>query len=151
MNIPLELVDVLNWRNIVPIEKQLIDTDIEASVDHFINSMYPVYDHMIQFGLDYHNFMDSNDPAGLLEFIDKYKNDGYWRLAKFANGLQMDLDAVMNTLLYPGVSNGMTEGINSMVKCIKRVCGGKAKIDLLTAKMLIRHLNKAPKETGATA
>ena len=143
MNLPLELVDVLNWRNVEPIkEKQPTNADNEATVDHFISTIYPVYSHMIQFGIDYHSFMDKNDPIGLLDFIEKYKNDSYWRLAKFANGLQMDIEAVTNTLLYPHISNGPTEGINSAIKCVKRVCGGKAKIDLLTAKMVIRHLNK---------
>ena len=47
----------------------------------------------------------------------------------------MDTDAVRNTLIYPDISNGIVEGINSIIKCVKRVCGGKAKIDLLTAKM----------------
>jgi len=146
MNIPLELVDVLKWRNAAPDRQELAATDEnrEAFIDHFLSAMYPVYDHMIQFGVDYHNFMDNNDPVGLLEFIDKYKDNGYWRLAKFANGLRMDFDAVKNTLLYPSISNGIVEGINSIIKCIKRVCGGKAKIDLLTAKMVMRHLANQP-------
>jgi hypothetical protein len=145
MNIPLELVDILKWRQIEPTKEKpvMIETNFETSVDHYMSVMHPVYDHMIQFGVDYHNFMDKNDPVGLYEFIDKYKNDSYWRLARFANGLQMDIDAVKNTLLYPKISNGIVEGINSIIKCIKRVCGGKAKIDLLTAKMVIRHLTKA--------
>jgi transposase len=146
MNLPIELVDVLNWRDIGPSEKkQPILPDVEASVDQFISSMYPAYKHMIQFGVDYHSFMDNNDPAGLIGFIEKYKDDSYWRLAKFAKGLQMDLEAVKNTLLYPDISNGVVEGINSNIKCDKRVCGGKAKIDLLTAKILIRQINKATK------
>lgn len=153
MNIPLELVDMLKWRNIELSDEQQMtsETDLEASVDHYLSVMHPVYDHMIQFGVDYHNFMDNNNPDGLVEFIEKYKNDSYWRLSRFANGLQMDIDAVKNTLLYPDITNGPVEGINSIVKCIKRVCGGKAKIDLLTAKMVIRHQTKTPKVVGNTA
>jgi transposase len=153
MNIPLELVDILKWRDTGPSDKKHTANNVnhEASVDHYMNVMHPVYDHMIQFGKDYHNFMDNNDLAGLHEFIDKYKNNSYRRLAKFVHGLQMDIDAVKNTLLYPDISNGMVEGINNIVKCIKRVCGGRAKIDLLTAKMVIRHKRKAPRTTGNTA
>jgi transposase len=145
MNIPLELVDVLKWReNATNEEKPFTKApEIESFVDHFLSVIHPIYDHMIQFGLDYHNFMDKNDQSGLLDFIDKYKNDSYWRLAKFANGLQMDIEAVTNTLLYPDISNGPVEGINNLVKCVKRVCGGKAKVDLLTAKIVVLHIKKA--------
>lgn len=144
MNIPLELADSLNWRNTEPKEVKLVAIDVNrrAAVDYYMSTMYPVVEHMIQFGVDYHNFMDNNDPVGLLEFIDKYKDSKYTRLAKFANGLQMDIEAVKNTLLYPDISNGIVEGVNSLVKCIKRVCGSRAKIDLLAARTLLRQQDK---------
>jgi len=150
MDLPLELVNVLKWGNTDSAEKNQVAIEVnhEASVEHYMSSIHPVYDYMIQFGVDYHNFMDNSDPTGLLEFIEKYKNDSYWRLAKFANGLQMDIDAVKNTLLHPNISNGLVEGINNIIKSIKRVGGGKAKIDLLTAKMVIRHLTKASRMVG---
>jgi transposase len=105
---------------------------------------------MIQFGIDYHNFMDNNNPAGLLEFINKYKDSSHWRLARFAKGLQMDIAAVTNTLLYPDISNGMVEGINNAIKCDKRVCGGRANIDLLTSRTVARQLNKSSSLSGNT-
>ena len=153
MKIPMELVDAFNWRDVDPIEDKRVATsaDADAAVHQYISTMHPVYSHIIQFGADYHKFMDNNDPVGLLEFIDKYKDDSYWRLARFANGLQMDIDAVTNTLLYPDISNGVVEGINSLVKSIKRVGGGKAKVDLLTAKMVIRHLGKGSSAVKNTA
>ena len=88
--------------------------------------------------------MDNNDPAGLLGFIDKYKTNKYKRLASFAKGLQMDLEAVKNTLLYPDISNGPVEGTNNLAKCVKRVGGSKAKIDLLAARVVLRQLDKPP-------
>ena len=142
MNIPQELADILGWRRIESAKEKQMTNNTEAFVDYYLSTMHPVYNHMIQFGIDYHNFMDNNNSVGLLEFIEKYKNDSYWRLARFAKGLQKDIEAVKNTLLYPNISNGVTEGINSVIKCIKRVCGGRAKIDLLTAKMVLRHLSK---------
>lgn len=153
MSLPLELVDVLNWRETESDENVQMtkETNAEATIDHYLSVMHPIYDYAIRFGLDYHKFMDNNDPKGLLEFIEKYKNDSNWRLARFANGLEMDIDAVKNTLLHPNISNGIVEGINSLIKSIKRVGGGKAKIDLLTAKMVIRHLKKAPNVTDGVA
>ena len=152
MNIPLELVDTFNWRDAEPIGNKQAATGIDgdATVEHYISAMHPVYARMIQFGVDYHKFMDNNDPVGLLEFIEKYKGDSYWRLARFANGLQMDIDAVTNTLLYPDISNGVVGGTNSLIKSIKRVGGGKAKADLLTAKVVIRHLGKGSPAAGGT-
>jgi len=150
MNIPMQLADVLNWRDTGPsMENQApIGASREAAVDHYLSFMCPVVEHMVQFGADYHNFMDSNDPDGLIEFIYKYKGDSYWRLARFAKGLEMDIDAVRNTLLYPDISNGPVEGINSIIKCVKRVGGGRAKIDLLSATMVLRQLHKGSKETS---
>ncbi|MCL2153998.1 MAG: transposase [Oscillospiraceae bacterium] len=144
MNIPLELVNVLNWGDDAPGEDKVPGKNKagEATVDNYLSDMHPVCGHMVQFGLDYHNFMDNNDPAALLEFIEKYRNSSYWRLAQFANGLQMDIDAVRNTLLRPDISNGTVEGINNDIKRDKRVCCGKAKIDLLSAKMLLRQIGK---------
>jgi len=141
MNIPLELLNVFNWRDGTQHDGKPANpiANAEESVENYLNVMYPVYSHMIQFGMDYHNFMDNNDPAGLLEFIAKYKNDSYWRLARFANGLEKDIEAVKNTLLYPYISNGLVEGINNDIKSVKRVGGGKAKVDLLAAKMVLRH------------
>jgi len=144
MNIPMELADVLNWRDTEPsiVTQMSIGASREAAVAHYLSIMHPVIEHMVQFGVDYHNFMDSNDPVGLIEFIDKYKGNSYWRLARFAKGLEMDIDAVRNTLLYPDISNGPVEGINSIIKCVKRVGGGRAKVDLLSAKMVLRQLHK---------
>jgi len=148
MNIPLELVNVLNWRAILPQEhKQHTDGAArELAANHYLSVKYPVCEHLVQFGIDYHNFMDNNDPARLDEFIDKYKDDSYPRLATFAKGLKMDIDAVRNTLLYPHISNGIVEGNNSATKCVKRVGGNRANIDLLTAKMVIRQRDKNPRE-----
>jgi len=146
MNIPLELVDILNWRDAELQGQKRAPNDVarEAAVNHYLSVRHPVFEHMVQFGIDYHNFMDSNDQAGLLEFIDKYMGDGYPRLATFAKGLKMDIEAVRNTLLYPHISNGMVEGTNSTTKCVKRVGGSRAKIDLLTAKLLLRQQDKEP-------
>lgn len=146
MNIPLELLDILNWRDTEPQKrKQFVpDEKRESAINHYLSVRHPVFEHMVQFGIDYHDFMDSNNPEGLLEFIDKYIDDSYWRLARFAKGLQMDIQAVTNTLLYPHISNGLVEGTNSITKCVKRIGGSRAKIDLLTATMVLRQLNKEP-------
>jgi len=139
MKLPLELLDTLNWRETGPVAAKPSNPETEAYVDRLITLMYPVFSHMIQFGVDYHKFMDGKDPAGLVNFIEKYKGDSYSRLVTFAKGLETDIDAVMNALLHPEISNGPVEGKNGSIKCDKRVYGGRAKIDLLTAKALLRQ------------
>ena len=144
MKLPLDLVDTLNWRDIgaAEIKQAAIETNADATVEHYLRTKYPVYGHMIQFGIDYHNFMDNNDPDALFEFINNYKDSAYWRLAKFAKGLLKDIIAVKNTLLHPDISNGLVEGMNNDIKCIKRMGGGRAKVDLLAAKMVLRQLRE---------
>ena len=146
MNIPLELVDILKWRDTGTneVKPAAIGMNREPAVDWYLSTMHPVCEDMVQFGVEYHSFMDSNDIAGLIEFTEKYKNSSYGRLASFANGLQMDIEAVKNTLLYPHISNGLVEGNNSTIKCAKRVGGSRAKIDLLSATIIIRQLDKDP-------
>ena len=145
MKLPLDLVDVFNWKDtgVVEMKQTIIETNAEAAVENCLNTTYPVYGHMIQFGIDYHSFMDNNDPDALMAFIDKYRDSAYSRLARFAKGLLKDIIAVRNTLLYPDISNGPIEGLNNDIKSIKRVGGGRAKVDLLAAKMVLRQLRKS--------
>ena len=45
------------------------------------------------------------------------------------------MDAVKNAIAYP-YSNGLTEGINNKIKAIKRQMYGRAKTDLLEARLV---------------
>jgi len=56
-------------------------------------------------------------------------------LASFANGLIQDKDAVTNSVISE-LSNGFVEGNNNKVKVIKRSMYGRAKIKLLSAKVV---------------
>ena len=133
----------LNWLENEKIEeKPIAITGREETIDFYLVTMFPVYNDMIQFGTDFHNFLDTNDVDGLLNFIDKYINSDYKNVARFAKGLQMDIDAVKNTLLHPEISSGMVEGTNNSIKCIKRMGGSRMKIDFLCAKMALRTAKK---------
>jgi len=85
------------------------------------------------FLIDFHACLDKNDAVLLDAFIDKYKDSEIAAVAQFANGLTNDYDAVKNCLLYPHISNGPIEGINSRTKYIHRRGGGRAGIELLNA------------------
>ena len=82
---------------------------------------------------DFYAFLDLNDVELLDAFIDKYKDSEITSVAQFVNGLAKDYDAVKNCLLYPHISNGPIEGINSRTKYIHRRGGGRASVELLNA------------------
>ncbi len=55
-------------------------------------------------------------------------------VSSFANGVEKDLAAVRNAITSPW-SNGQTEGQITRLKLIKRQMYGRAKIDLLQARL----------------
>lgn len=56
-------------------------------------------------------------------------------VGSFANGIQKDIAAVRNAIISPW-SNGQTEGQITKLKLIKRQMYGRAKIDLLQARLI---------------
>jgi len=98
-----------------------------------IKDIYPIVGTLSIFLKDFHAFMDTNDVTLLDTFIIKYKDSEIDSISQFANGLVKDYDAVKNCLLYPHISNGPIEGINSRTKYIHRRSGGRASVELLNA------------------
>jgi transposase len=82
---------------------------------------------------DFHIWLDLNDVAELERFIFKYRDSDINAVAQFVNGLIKDYEAVRNCLLYPNISNGPVEGINSRTKYVHRRGGGRASVELLCA------------------
>ena len=56
-------------------------------------------------------------------------------VGSFANGVEKDIAAVRNAIISPW-SNGQTEGQITKLKLIKRQMYGRAKIDLLQARLI---------------
>lgn len=59
-------------------------------------------------------------------FIEKYKQSTLKEIASFANGLEMDIEAVENAVASE-LSNGFVEGTNNKIKMIKRTMYGRCK------------------------
>ena len=68
-------------------------------------------------------------------FIEKYKRSTLKEIASFANGLEMDIEAVENAVASK-LSNGFVEGTNNKIKMIKRTMYGRCKPLLLKAKLM---------------
>lgn len=79
-------------------------------------------------------FSKKNMPL-LYLFIEKYKRSTLKEIASFANGLEMDIEAVENAVS-SDLSNGFVEGANNKIKMIKRTMYGRCKPLLLKAKLM---------------
>ena len=73
----------------------------------------------------------------LCGFIEKYRGCGLKLLASFVQGLEKDIDAILNAVSSP-LSNGFVEGTNSKLKMIKRTMYGRCSRRLLAAKLMLR-------------
>jgi transposase len=70
------------------------------------------------------------------EKLDSWLTDAKTSLVRsFANGVEKDITAVRNAIISPW-SNGQTEGQITKLKLIKRQMYGRAKIDLLQARLI---------------
>lgn len=80
---------------------------------------------------------------------DKNQLDGWIKSAKemdineinsFIKGVEQDIDAVKNAIIYP-YSNGLAEGTVNKIKVIKRIMYGRNKFDMLKRKVLSHLFN----------
>ena len=82
--------------------------------------------------LEFQSMIRSKAAAKLDAWLEAAKET---LVASFANGVEKDLAAVRNAIISPW-SNGQTEGQITRLKLIKRQMYGRAKIDLLQARLI---------------
>ena len=81
---------------------------------------------------EFQSMIRSKTARKLDEWLESAKNS---LVGSFAGGVAKDLDAVRNAILSPW-SNGQTEGQVTRLKLIKRQMYGRAKLDLLQARLI---------------
>lgn len=81
---------------------------------------------------DFQSTIRSKAARKLDEWLEGAKNS---LVGSFAGGVEKDLDAVKNAIISPW-SNGQTEGQITRLKLIKRQMYGRAKLDLLQARLI---------------
>jgi hypothetical protein len=113
-------------------------TEINEEDKTYIFGKYPALEEILYAVCDFRDIYVKKDTQLLENFIDKYLNCSIDSIKSFANGLKLDIDAVKNSVV-SDLSNGFVEGNNNKIKVIKRVMYGRAKLKLLTAKIL--HCN----------
>ena len=88
---------------------------------------------------EFYFIIDNCDISALNLFIEKYKASSVDALSQFASGLEMDYEAVKNSLVYNDISNGPVESRNSLTKMYHRKSRGRAGLELLQAYILINQ------------
>lgn len=81
---------------------------------------------------EFQSMIRSKSAAKLSDWLQSAKGS---LVNSFANGVERDLAAVRNAILSPW-SNGQTEGQITRLKLIKRQMYGRAKLDLLEARLI---------------
>jgi len=102
----------------------------------YIFNKYPILEEIHYVICDFREIYDKVNLQLLEDFINKYSNCSIPSIKSFANGLKFDIDAVRNSVT-SDLSNGFVEGQNNKVKLIKRTMYGRAKLELLRAKILL--------------
>lgn len=109
--------------------------EIPATDIAYIVETYPHVLEIQQCIMDFRKIYREKSVALLEEFIERYAASSSKPLSSFASGLRTDIDAVKNSVT-SDLSNGFVEGINNKIKLIKRMMFGRAKIDLLRARVV---------------
>jgi transposase len=84
---------------------------------------------------EFRKAFDDKSIVGLMLFIERHKNSRFPKIKSFADGLEFDIEAVINAVSLP-YSNGFVEGNNSRLKMIKHTMFGRASLGLLQAKVV---------------
>jgi transposase len=79
--------------------------------------------------------INGNDPDKLDRWVIEYSANHMKELASFAKGLEADITAVKNAIIYD-LTNGPVEGMNNRLKALKRSMYGRAGNRLLMIKMI---------------
>jgi hypothetical protein len=109
--------------------------EISATDIAYIVETYPNVLEIQQCIMDFRKIYHEKSVALLEGFIEQYVASSSKPLSSFASGLRTGIDAVKNSVT-SNLSNGFVEGINNKIKLIKRMMFGRAKIDLLRARVI---------------
>jgi len=101
-----------------------------------ILSAFPLAESILNIVSEFKVLLKAKKPEALLPWMDKAAAIGIPELDTFINGLNQDLDSVMNAISFD-FSNGLAEGTINKIKVIKRIMYGRCQFDLLRNKCLL--------------
>jgi DNA-binding CsgD family transcriptional regulator len=133
-NKPFELIDK-KW--LLRLLYQPIEKVSGISKDQFkmVLRMYPAVKQIYQLVHDFKNILLDNKPKRLAYWIKRASAMEIPEINRFLNGLNKDIDAVKNSIVYD-YNNGLAEGKVNKLKVIKRIMYGRCSFELLRKKVL---------------
>lgn len=107
----------------------------EQEVVKRLTLLSPEINKAIELATDFCLLMKEKKISSLSEWIDKVKNSKISELKSFLRGIESDQSVIESAIIYQW-SNGQTEGQVNKLKYLKRQMYGRAKFDLLKARVL---------------
>ena len=90
--------------------------------------------HLRDFNIRFRNILKGNSSEDLYKWIERYSKSPYGDVVSFVKSVQRDISPIKNAIKY-SISNGLIEGLNNKMKCIKRSMYGRASDRLLWIKI----------------
>lgn len=90
---------------------------------------------MVELGREFENLLMSRSETSLDDWLRKARTSSIAEIKSFARGLTQDQSAVQAAVKYEW-SQGLVEGQVNRLKLIKRQMYGRAKFDLLKARVI---------------
>lgn len=109
------------------VERRDLDTLMTAA---------PMVHDVVVLAWEFAAMVHARDAGGLFDWVKRAETCGAVEFKAFASGLFLDWTAVRAALSSPW-SNGQTEGQVNKLKTLKRQMYGRAKLDLLRARLLV--------------
>lgn len=100
---------------------------------------YPIIGNLYLITREFYNALFSKKPEKIDEWIKNAKKYDIPELQTFINGIEKDLTAVKNAIIY-SYNNGLAEGSVNKIKVIKRIMYGRNSFELLKSKVLFHEL-----------
>lgn len=104
-------------------------------------SAYPLFNKIYQLVLKFKDILKCSNPCNLNSWIEEAKQLEINEINSFINGMNRDIDAVKNAIIYSH-SNGLAEGSVNKIKVIKRIMYGRCNFETLRLKVLLLEKSK---------
>jgi transposase len=119
------------WIFVLPPDR--LDETQQHNLPHLLQ--VPLLADLYRLIQDFGEMLRQRQPERLLPWMDTVRNSPFGELVRFVNGLEQDLAAVLAALRLEW-SNGPVEGHVNRLKLVKRQMYGRARFDLLRARIL---------------
>ena len=97
---------------------------------------YPIVQQVHSIVWEFKSLFKNGNPETLLTWIEQVKQLNISEMNSFITGIERDIDAVKNAIIYE-YNNGLAEGSINKIKVIKRIMYGRCNFETLKRKVLL--------------